>query len=56
MINFNLYVRPEKIIHFNCKTGTVCGGVLVGWGRVNRGDEGEGTWLMGFIHKYDIEQ
>jgi hypothetical protein len=26
----------------------VGGEVLVGWGRVNGGDEGEGIWLMGF--------
>jgi hypothetical protein len=31
-------------------------GLLVGWGRVNGGDEGEGLWLMGFIYRYKIEQ
>jgi hypothetical protein len=30
--------------------------VLVGVGRVNEGDEGERTWLMGFIYIYEIEQ
>jgi hypothetical protein len=29
--------------------------VLVGRGRVKGGDEGEGTWLMGFIYLYDKE-
>jgi hypothetical protein len=33
----------------DCKIGTVVGGVLVGGRRVNGGDEGEGTWLMGFL-------
>jgi hypothetical protein len=28
----------------------MCGGVLVGGGRVNGGDEGEGIWLMDFIY------
>jgi hypothetical protein len=31
-------------------------GVLVGGGRVNRGDEGEGIRLMDFIYIYEIEQ
>jgi hypothetical protein len=29
---------------------------LVGEGRVNEGDEGEGLWLMDFIYLYKIEQ
>jgi hypothetical protein len=32
------------------------GVVLVGAGRVNEGDEGEGIWLMDFIYLYKIEQ
>jgi hypothetical protein len=31
-------------------------GVLVGGGRVKGGSEGEGTWLLGFINKYEIKQ
>jgi hypothetical protein len=30
-------------------------GVLVGRGKVNGGDEGEGIWLMGFMYIYEIE-
>jgi hypothetical protein len=30
-------------------------GVREGVGRVKGGDEGEGVWLMGFIHIYEIE-
>jgi hypothetical protein len=33
----------------------VCEGVLVGRGRVNGGDEGKGTRLMGFICIKEIE-
>jgi hypothetical protein len=33
----------------------VCGGVL-GRGRVNKGDEGEGILLMDFIYIYEIKQ
>jgi hypothetical protein len=29
--------------------------VLVGRGRVNEGDEGEGIWLMGFVYIHEIE-
>jgi hypothetical protein len=29
--------------------------VLVGRGRVNEGDEGEGMWLMDFIYIHEIE-
>jgi hypothetical protein len=32
----------------------VYGGVLLGVGRVNKDDEGEGMWLMDFV--YAIEQ
>jgi hypothetical protein len=38
----------------DCKTGTVWG-VFVGRGKVNGGDEGEGTWLVDFIYIYKIE-
>jgi hypothetical protein len=30
-------------------------GVLVGGGRVNVGNDGEGIWMMGFIYIYEIE-
>jgi hypothetical protein len=30
-------------------------GVLLGRGRVNGGDEGEGMWLIGFIYIHEIE-
>jgi hypothetical protein len=33
----------------------ILGEVLVIRGSVNRGDEDEGIWLMGFIHIYKIE-
>jgi hypothetical protein len=29
--------------------------LLVGGGRVNEGNEGEGIWLMDFIYLYEIE-
>jgi hypothetical protein len=32
------------------------GGRTVGGQRVNKGDEGEGIWLMDFIYLYKIEQ
>jgi hypothetical protein len=31
------------------------GWVLVGEGRVNREDEDEGIWLMGFLYIHEIE-
>jgi hypothetical protein len=31
-------------------------GALVGEGRVNEEDEGEGIWLMDFMYLYEIEQ
>jgi hypothetical protein len=31
-------------------------GMLVGAGRVNKGDEGEGICLIDFIYLYEIEQ
>jgi hypothetical protein len=31
-------------------------GIPMGRGRVNEGDQGEGIWLMDFIHLYGIEQ
>jgi hypothetical protein len=37
------------------KIGIVCGGVPVGWRRMNGGDESVGIWLMGFIYMYEIE-
>jgi hypothetical protein len=42
----------------DCKIGTACvfWGVLVGRGRVNGGDGGEGIWLMGFRNLHEIEQ
>jgi hypothetical protein len=40
----------------DCKIGTLCVGVLVGWGRVNVVDDKEGIWLMGFIYLYKMEQ
>jgi hypothetical protein len=30
-------------------------GVLVGRGRVNGGDEGDGVWLLDFIYIYKTE-
>jgi hypothetical protein len=30
----------------------MCGGT---YGRVNRGDEGEGIWLVGFIYIHEID-
>jgi hypothetical protein len=40
----------------DCKIGTVWKGYLWEGGRVNRRDEGEGIWLMGFIYVYKTEQ
>jgi hypothetical protein len=37
----------------DCKIGTVCVGGTCGRGKVNGGDEGEGIWLMGFIHIFE---
>jgi hypothetical protein len=35
----------------DCKINTsVCGGVLVGGGRVNKEDKGEGIWLIDIIY------
>jgi hypothetical protein len=34
----------------------VCAGILVGEGRVNEVDEGEGIWFMDFIYLHEIEQ
>jgi hypothetical protein len=31
-------------------------GILVGGGRVNEGDKGEGIWLMDLIYLDEIEQ
>jgi hypothetical protein len=40
----------------DCKTSTMWRKVLVGEGRMKAGDEGEGTWLMGFTYICEIER
>jgi hypothetical protein len=51
-LNINLNINNERQ---DCKIDRV-GWVLVGRGRVNEGDGGEGMWLMGFICLHEIEQ
>jgi hypothetical protein len=51
-LNSNLNITNENQDN---KIGTVCVGVYED-GEVNEGDEGEGIWLMDFIHLYVIEQ
>jgi hypothetical protein len=52
-LNIDLGINSERQ---DWKIGTVGWGILVGWGRVNGGDEGEGMQLMDFIYLYEIEQ
>jgi hypothetical protein len=51
-LNINFGINNESQYY---KIGTVGGGVLMEWGRVNGGDEGKGIWLMDFIYIYKIE-
>jgi hypothetical protein len=45
------------LIKTACNKSTSNGGGLpVGGRRVNRGDESEGIWLMGFTYMYEIKQ
>jgi hypothetical protein len=52
-LNIDLDINNERQEY---KIGTVWGGYLWKGGRMNEGDEGEGIWLMDFIHLYVIEQ
>jgi hypothetical protein len=52
-LNINLNINNKRQ---DCKIGTVCAGILVGEGRVNEVDEGEGIWFMDFIYLHEIEQ
>jgi hypothetical protein len=49
-LNIGLEINNERQ---DCKIGTVWGVLLEGR-RVN-GDDGNGIWLMDFIHTYKIE-
>jgi hypothetical protein len=44
----------SKDERWDCKMGT--GAVLVGGGKVNRGDDSEGIWLIGLVYIHEIEQ
>jgi hypothetical protein len=48
-LNTNLDINNERQ---DCKIGTVGVRGTVGRGRANEGDEGEGIWLLDFIHLY----
>jgi hypothetical protein len=49
LLNFDFRISN---VRQDCKIGTVwvCCGVFVGGERMNKGNEGEGIWLMGFIY------
>jgi hypothetical protein len=50
-LNIDFGINNERQ---DCKIDTVWEGSY-GRGRVNGGDEGEGVWLVGIIHIYEIE-
>jgi hypothetical protein len=45
-LNINLNISNERRYSV---------GILIGMGRVNEGEEGEGIWLIDFIYLYELE-